>query len=159
LCQCFFKVQTCQNLILLDTFWQIMFLNAWQANNSDVPEMPQKWFINILQRFSKDQQDPDLSQCLEVERVTLVITVTDSCKGSISSTFYEQLLCAQIPKAQKRLTTWLSFFALLSSLRAKSAGRMTMKLRPDSFAFFFPSNKTIFRISSVNLVKTMSARS
>ncbi len=29
--------------------------------------------------------------------------------GSSSSTFYDQLLCAQIPKAQKRLITWLSF--------------------------------------------------
>ncbi len=29
--------------------------------------------------------------------------------GSISSTFYEQLLHAKIPKAKKSLTTWLSF--------------------------------------------------
>jgi len=29
--------------------------------------------------------------------------------GSISSTFFEQLLHTQIPKAQKRLTTGLSF--------------------------------------------------
>ncbi len=30
-------------------------------------------------------------------------------KGSISSTFYEQLLCMQIPKAQKRQSSWQSF--------------------------------------------------
>jgi len=41
--------------------------------------------------------------------------------------FYEQLLSAQIPKAQKRLTTLL-FFALLGSERAKELRKMLMKL-------------------------------
>jgi len=42
---------------------------------------------------------------------------------SISSTFYVQLLHVQIPKVQKRLTTWLSSF-----LRLKAARRTLMKL-------------------------------
>jgi len=38
---------------------------------------------------------------------------------SISSTFYEQLLQAQIPKAQKRQSSFQSFLALLGSVRSK----------------------------------------
>ncbi len=46
---------------------------------------------------------------------------------SISSTFYEQLLCMQIPKAQKKTG---NFFALWGSLLLKAAHRTLMKLAP-----------------------------
>jgi len=41
--------------------------------------------------------------------------------GSISSTFYEQLLGMQIPKAQKIQSSCQVFFALSESAPAKSA--------------------------------------
>ena len=47
---------------------------------------------------------------------------------SISSTFYEQLLCLQIPKAQKKTVKSSSFFALLGSLSVKSDRRTLVKL-------------------------------
>jgi len=53
------------------------------------------------------------------------------CLGSISSMFYYQLWREQIPKAQKRLTTWLYFFALSWSPCVKAACKMLMKLTPD----------------------------
>jgi len=48
-------------------------------------------------------------------------------KGSISSTFYEQLLHSQILKAQKRQLSCQSFFALLGSTRIEAALGMLMK--------------------------------
>ena len=48
--------------------------------------------------------------------------------GSISPTFYEQLLRSQIPKAQKSCLFWLSFFALFGSTSAKAARRTLVKL-------------------------------
>ncbi len=50
---------------------------------------------------------------------------------SISSWFYEQLLCAQIPKVQKRLTTWLSLCMLLGCTRVKAVRRMLMNWPQD----------------------------
>jgi len=47
--------------------------------------------------------------------------------GSISSTFYEQLLGLQIPKAQKRQSS-CQFFAHLGSAHTKAARRKLMKL-------------------------------
>jgi hypothetical protein len=44
-----------------------------------------------------------------------------------SPTFYEQLLRMQIPKAQKRTS---SFFGLMGSAGAKAAHRILMKLTP-----------------------------
>jgi len=51
-------------------------------------------------------------------------------QGSISSTFYEQLFHAKIPKVQK---DWQldCLFALLGSERKKTDHRMLMKLTPD----------------------------
>jgi len=49
----------------------------------------------------------------------------------ISPTFYLQLLCARIPKAQKIQSSWHSFFALLGSLYVKTAPKMLMKLTPE----------------------------
>jgi len=46
---------------------------------------------------------------------------------SISSTFYQQLLHAQIPKAQKKTVNLLVFWALLGSVQTKAAHRMQMK--------------------------------
>jgi len=45
--------------------------------------------------------------------------------------FYNQLLCAKIPKAQKRLITWLSLFALLRSAGVKAGRKTLMKLPPE----------------------------
>jgi len=54
----------------------------------------------------------------------------DQVRESISSTFYEQLLNTKIPKAQTRLTAWMSFFAFLGSVCVKAARIMLMKLTP-----------------------------
>jgi len=47
--------------------------------------------------------------------------------GSISTTFYAQLLQAQIPKAQKNT---FKLFALLRSALVKAAHKMLVKLTP-----------------------------
>ena len=52
--------------------------------------------------------------------------------GSISSTFYKQLLRTQTPKAQKKTVKSSSFFALLGSASAKVARRMLVKLTPGA---------------------------
>jgi len=57
--------------------------------------------------------------------------------GSISSTFYEQLLCMQISKAQKIQSSCQSFFALSGSALIKAACRMLMKLTPGFNQRFF----------------------
>ncbi len=49
-----------------------------------------------------------------------------SIQVSISPIFYTQLLHAQIPKAQKRLTIWLHFFAILGSERVKAARKILL---------------------------------
>ena len=51
---------------------------------------------------------------------------TEGNLGSISPTFYKQLLRAQIPKAQK----FSSFIALLGSACVKAACRKLVKLTP-----------------------------
>jgi len=48
--------------------------------------------------------------------------------GSLSSTFYEQLLHMQILKAQKKNDNLTVFFALSGSVCVKAAHRMLMKL-------------------------------
>ena len=50
--------------------------------------------------------------------------------GSISPTFYKQLLLAQIPKAQKKTVKFSSFIALLGSACVKAACRKLVKLTP-----------------------------
>jgi len=45
---------------------------------------------------------------------------------SISSTFYEQLLCVKIPKAQIDIDDWTVFFAHLGTLGVKVAHKMLM---------------------------------
>jgi len=49
---------------------------------------------------------------------------------SKSSTFYEQLLCAQILKAQIKTVKLLVFLVLLGYAQVKAAHRMLMKLNP-----------------------------
>ena len=49
-------------------------------------------------------------------------------QGSISPTFYKQLLCMQIQKAQKKTFKLSRFFALLGSTSVKAACRMLVKL-------------------------------
>jgi len=51
-------------------------------------------------------------------------------QGSISSTFYMQLLHAQIPNAQKIQGSCQSFLALLGSAHVKSVGKMLVKSAP-----------------------------
>ena len=48
--------------------------------------------------------------------------------GSISPTFYEQLLRVQIPKAQKAALLDCLFFALLGTALVKTARRTLVKL-------------------------------
>jgi hypothetical protein len=52
-------------------------------------------------------------------------------QGSISSTFYEQLLWGQIPNAQKKTYNFTVFFALLGFAPIKAVQIMLMKLSPD----------------------------
>jgi len=47
-----------------------------------------------------------------------------------SPTFFEQLLCAQIPKAPKKRQKKGSLFAHLGSAHVKAARRLLMKLTP-----------------------------
>ncbi len=49
---------------------------------------------------------------------------------SISPTFYEQLLCSQIPNAQKIVKSSV-FFALLGPVCIKAAHKTLVKLTPD----------------------------
>ena len=49
---------------------------------------------------------------------------------SISPTFYEQLLCLQIPKAQKKRVKLSSVIVFLGSLKVKAARRTLVKLTP-----------------------------
>jgi hypothetical protein len=51
-------------------------------------------------------------------------------QGSISPTFYEQLLPAQIPKVQK-CSQVVILFALLVSAHEKAAHKMLVKLTPE----------------------------
>ncbi len=60
--------------------------------------------------------------------IPIPIPITISNLGSISSTFYKQILRTQIPKPQK---DWYDFFALLGSECVKAARRTWMKLTPD----------------------------
>ena len=63
--------------------------------------------------------------------------------GSISPTFYEQLLCKKIPKAQKDCLKQL--FCALGSAGVKAAHRMLLKL-------------TIWRMSGVNFINMLTLR-
>ncbi len=54
-------------------------------------------------------------------------------RGSISSTFYVQLLRLQIPKALKDTYDLTVFFTLLGSTSVKAVRRTLMKLTPDYF--------------------------
>ena len=56
-------------------------------------------------------------------------------QGSISSTFYEQLLRVHTPKALKKTAKSSSFFALLGSTSVKAACRTLMKLTPSHLKF------------------------
>jgi len=60
--------------------------------------------------------------------------------GSISSTFYEQLLRAQIPNAQKRKSSQQCHLALLGPMSVKAARKSLVKLtlgHPSSIKNFF----------------------
>jgi len=78
-----------------------------------------------------------LSWCSEFLQQTIFIAQTIP----IASTFYEQLLCAQVPKRKKTVMTWLSFFAFLGSALVKAVCKSLMKLTSDHFN---PSSKHIF---------------
>ncbi len=51
-------------------------------------------------------------------------------QGSISSTFYEQLLRSKIPKVKKIQSSCQSFFALLGSMSVKAVRKTLVKLTP-----------------------------
>jgi len=57
-------------------------------------------------------------------------------QGLISPTFYEQLLHAQVPKAQKIQSSHQSFFALFGSVRVKSVRKMLVQSIPDVYHRF-----------------------
>jgi len=61
---------------------------------------------------------------------------------SISPTFYEKLLCVQIPKAQK-YSQVVNFFALSGSWGVKAAHKTMMKLTPGHY-----QSKKLTRFSS-----------
>jgi len=54
--------------------------------------------------------------------------------GQISATFYEQLLHAQIPKAQKKTDSMTVFFALLESAHIKAVRKMLVKSTPGQIS-------------------------
>jgi len=57
--------------------------------------------------------------------------MTEGILGSISSTFQEQLLPTQTPKAQKKTDNLTVFFALSESALVKAICRTLMKLTPE----------------------------
>jgi len=65
---------------------------------------------------------------------------------SISSTFYLQLLNAQIPKAQKIIVNLSVFFTLLGYLHVKDACKMLVKSTPD--VKWYP-NQALLEIQSM----------
>ncbi len=56
--------------------------------------------------------------------------------GSISSMFYDQPLCLQILKAQKKTVKVSIFFALLGSVCSKAVHKIMMKLTPGHLPDF-----------------------
>jgi hypothetical protein len=70
--------------------------------------------------------------CLDQNRIQHIELFSDKSHDlvSISPTFYEQLLCTQVPKAQKTLMTLLSF-AHLGSVSIKAARKTLVKLIKD----------------------------
>jgi len=62
--------------------------------------------------------------------VAAAITGSHLSQGSILSTFYAQLLHAQITKAQKRESSYQCLFALLLSACPKAATKMLVKFTP-----------------------------
>jgi hypothetical protein len=61
---------------------------------------------------------------------------------SVSSTFYKQLLCVQIPKAQKDTDDLIVFFALLGSVRVKAAHKLLVKLTMPHFFTLSPHSNS-----------------
>jgi hypothetical protein len=59
---------------------------------------------------------------------TKLVLLNDCLQGSISPTFYEQLLHGQIPNAQKDSQVINVFFELLGSTSIKAACKTLMKL-------------------------------
>jgi len=55
---------------------------------------------------------------------------TSDVHGSISPTFYANLLNAKVPKAQKDTDDLTVIFALLGSARVKALHKMLVKLTP-----------------------------
>jgi hypothetical protein len=90
-------------------------------------------YENLIYEYSKSNiavlnifiKDPFYSKIKRDEQV------------SISSTFYEQLLRAEIPKAKKKTENLAVFFALSGSVRVKAACRMLMILTPDDNSFIY----------------------
>ncbi len=69
--------------------------------------------------------------------------------------FYEQLLRAQIPKAQKKIDNLTVFFALLGSALVKAALRTLMKLTPN----YKNSKKLIVKLHNPNFLVEPRSRS
>jgi hypothetical protein len=59
-----------------------------------------------------------------------LVVLTMILLGSISPTFYDQLLCATDPESAKKTVKLSFFFAILGSERAKAARKTLMKLTP-----------------------------
>jgi len=59
--------------------------------------------------------------------------ITSAALGSISPSFYKQLLHAQIPKVQKKIDNLTVFFVLSGSASVKAAHRALMKLTPREY--------------------------
>jgi len=73
-------------------------------------------------------------QIAKVQRDSQVVSVF-LCfwdQGSISSTFYVQLLRLQIPNAQKRQSSWQCRLVLLEPMSVKAVRRTLIKLTPAS---------------------------
>jgi len=87
-------------------------------------------FITRFETMVRDQEPMvkfhELGFCLFfVKRAKML---GDQGVNFINVMFYEQLLCAQIPKVQKRLTTWLYFLHFWDLQMQKLLCRKLMKL-------------------------------
>jgi len=64
------------------------------------------------------------------QKITVFANIQICFQGSISLTFYEQLLCVQIPKEQNKYSH-IVFFTLSGSVQVKAARETLMKNTPD----------------------------
>jgi len=123
---CFFIIQevaTCDSIITLGSSW---YGGQSGTLNLVVPSATTSWTIVLT--FDKPLTSLDVFFGTVTPCTTGGFVCSFTNEVSISSTCYEQLLRAKIPKAQKKTVKLSSFFMLLGYASVKAACRTLMKL-------------------------------